>query len=274
MDDSGAREFIIEMFKGYKARKENNNLFSSDDIIPQKIIEVYYNFVEKPAFSNLVNEYKKRYIYNESRVETNTSPEEQKGLGVIYDYLGDFDFKTDKFNIFVCSLLIHQKLYSKCPGSSFGGKLRDSQAVLNDLNIEVMSADEAKKYISSFINNSDFIFEPLETCDIFKYINQCIVIITNLIKAQPFADGNKRTFRALLNLMLKKISIPPIYIEVFEREEYSKALIKAMQEEDYSKIIRFYYYKICDSISELDVKKSVISGDMLSCEQIQEKLIQ
>lgn len=261
MNNEEARNFISMMSEGYKNRKLNNKLYSNDDFIPQRIIEIYYKCVEKPKFSIIVNEYKKKYIYNEARVETNISREEQLGLGIVYDYIESFDFDKSKFNIFVSSMLIHQKLYSKCPGSSFGGSLRDDQAIMKGTYIDVMPASESKKYFNEFISNSDFIFEPLENNDIFGYIDRCIITITDLIKAQPFADGNKRTFRSLLSLMLKKINIPPIYIEESERSEYKKCLLKAMIEGDYQPIIRFYYYKICDAIVELDLHNSQIKEE-------------
>lgn len=84
----------------------------------------------------------------------------------------------------------------------------------------------------------------------------------DLIKVQPFADGNKRTFRALLNLLLKRINIPPIYIELDEALSYKNALFKAIKENDYSDIINFYYYKICEAIViTLDIDKSIIKID-------------
>lgn len=119
---------------------------------------------------------------------------------------------------------------------------------------------EAKRYFNGFITNSDFIFEPLNENDIFSYIEGCIVLTVKLIKAQPFIDGNKRPFRALLNLLFKKIDIPPIYIETFEIPEYKNCLLKAMIDDSYDSIIKFYYYKICDSIVELDVYEKVHEG--------------
>lgn len=262
MNNQEAREIISVLSKGYKLRKNTNNLYTQNDFIPQRIIQVYDNSVEKPQFKNIVESYKKKYIYNEARVEKNITREEQAGLGEVYDYISNFDYEKNNFNIFVSAMLIHQKLYSKCPNSSFGGKLRDNQAIMKGTYIDVMPATEAKKYFNSFILNSLFIFEPLEKGDIFEYINICIITIVNLIKAQPFIDGNKRTFRALLNLMLKRINIPPIYIDIEEREEYKKALLEAMINNNYDTIIRFYYYKICDAIVELDVNNSELKEDV------------
>ena len=61
----------------------------------------------------------------------------------------------------------------------------------------------------------------------------------------------------LLNLLLKKIGLPPIYIEPEEVKEYKRVLFVAIVENDYDPIIKFYYYKICDSIIELDINKKL-----------------
>lgn len=257
MDDQ--RKYISLIFEGYKKRKLENRLYSQNDNIPKIIIQEYMNIIEKPAFKNLISSYKKKYIFHESRVETNTRKEEQLGLSEVYDYIQNFDFNKDTFNVFITSLILHQKLYKYC-GEGFGANLRENSAILFDLNIDVASPETARRIFNSYISKKDYIFEKLNKGDIFGYIEDCIKLNVELIKLQPFADGNKRTFRALTNLLLKRLNIPPIYIEINERDEYKKALIKAMSYDDYNDIIQFYYYKICDSIVTLDINNSEIQN--------------
>lgn len=106
MNNEEARFFIKKMMEGYKKRKKEGNLYSSDNFIPENIITTYYGFVDKPKFSYIIKEYKKEFIFNEARVERNISKEEQMGLGEIYDYIENLDFSKDYFNIFVTSLLL------------------------------------------------------------------------------------------------------------------------------------------------------------------------
>ncbi len=262
-----AIQMLSQIQKEYQNRKESRTLYTKEDKIPQTIIEIYLNYVVKPEFDIIYEEYKNKYIYNESKVEENTSPEERKGLGVVYDFLQGFNFDRDYFNVFVTSLSIHSKLYSHCaPG--FGGRLRDTDAMLFDSCVEVPPAEEAKRLFNQLISLTDYPFSSLENGNIFNYINECIILTTDLIRLQPFADGNKRTFRALLNLLLKKIEIPPIYIGVEEIGEYKKALLKALEQEDYEEIIRFYYYKICDAIMALNPEKSVLSPEGKAVQKI------
>lgn len=258
MTDIDAREYIQIIFDCYKNRKIEHQLYEKNNFATKAMISAYLRYVKKPEFNIIVDQYKKNFIHNEARVEDNTSIEEKQGLGVVYDYINSFDFNKDKFNLFVTSLNIHCKLYSMCPYSSFGGKLRDNTAYLEDTNIEVMDCASAKKYFNSLILTSDKIFDKFYNGDFLGYIDDCIVQIVDLIKVQPFSDGNKRTFRALLNLLLKRINIPPIYIEKYEREVYKKVLIESMRTGNYESIINFYYYKICDSIMNLDINNSLL----------------
>lgn len=260
--ENETREFISLLFEGYKSRKKRNILYRNEDNVPKIIISEYINLVEKPAFKDLITSYKNRYIFCESRVETNISKEEQAGLGKVYDFINDFDFDKDNFNV-ITSMIMHNKLYSQCGDGSFGGKLRDSSAFLHDLNIDILPPYEASKIFNSYIAKKDYIFEKYNKGDIFGYIEDCVKLSADLIKLQPFSDGNKRTFRALLNLLFKRLNIPPVYIEIEERQEYKKALIKAMKaesDEDYKDLIQFYHYKICDSIITLDIHNSELAN--------------
>lgn len=291
--DQHIRELLGLMFDGYQTRKKEKKLYNSTDLIPQTIISTYYNNIE-PDFDNIVNKFKRRYIYNEARVESNSSKAEEQGIGLVYDYIQKYNTEKEQFNIFLVGLKIHQILYSKLDeatndghmdkiiesintnsGSTdlsqnkalvsalrgqqkFGGKLRNSTAFLLDTGIEVMDAKSARMFFQSYLNQDkiDEYHAALNDPDIFKYIDYCVKVTTDLIEAQPFEDGNKRTFRSLLNLMFKEKNLPPVYVKTTERDEYKEALIRAMKDDDYEQLNRFYYYKICDSIIDLDVEAS------------------
>ncbi len=246
------------IFLEYIKRKKEENLLKRDIQLFQNIIELYFKKDRQPYFKEIIDRYKERYILDESRIEENITLEEQLGLGEIYDFIRDFDYSQDNFNVFFTSLIIHEKLYSKSPNNNFGGKLRNVNVSLFDLDIEVLDYKNAiiefNKYLNPNISNQ--IFKNYNEKELFLYIKDSIILTTKLIKLQPFQDGNKRTFRALLNLLFKRVNIPPIFIEISERDEYKSALIKALITNDYQDIIKFYYYKICDAIILLDIENS------------------
>lgn len=141
----------------------------------------------------------------------------------------------------------------------FGGNLRDHEVDLKDVDYHVPTCKEAKAFFNEFIKPEKKIEYQniLSSTDILKYIEYCVKISVDIIKNQPFSNGNKRTSRALLNLMFKNKNIPPVYITFKERNAYKNALIKAMTNNDYTDITNFYYFKICDSIYELDIKGEI-----------------
>lgn len=251
------------LFDKYKDRKERDTLYSLDDSLPKLIILEYLSFIQVPYFE-LIKEYKQNYINSEAELEDNVSKVEKLGLGDIYDYIKKFDFSKDNFDICITSMKIHMLLYGHC-NNNFGGQLRTSTAYLQGYHdVNVPDPIDAMKTFNGFINNSDFIFEKFNNKNIFGYIEDCIKLNTTLINLQPFSDGNKRTFRALLNLLFKRFNIPPIYIEQHEYREYETVLHKALtaqNDDDYEPITRFYLYKICDSIiKNVNIEKSVLNN--------------
>ena len=255
--DKSLREFIVLVFEAYLMRKNEHRLYQRDSLIPEQIIAMYYQANKNPQFRILYNNFKRQYLYNESRIDETISDEEREGLDRVYDYIKEYDFNKPNFDIFIEAMKIHTLFFSACPYPEFGGSLRDSTAILKNEIIDVPTADEAKKYFQSFIGMKLPEVDFSQPASIFTYINACIYITTELIRNQPFTDGNKRTFRSLLNLMFKQHNLPPVYVKTKEREEYKDALMKAIKRRDYISLNQFYYYKICDSIYDLDISEEL-----------------
>ena len=260
MSDEEAREYIRVLFEYYNLKKEKGTLYKQHDKTPLNIISLYTNYIKKRELHIIYGDYKSRFILNESRVEPGVTEEEKQGLGKIYDYIRDFP-KEKEINIFIESFMIHNLLYSCCPFPEYGSTLRKEDVCLYDTPYDVVPGSdvmiEFNKYIQKKINLT-------ENTNVFDYIMECIKLTVDLIKLQPFNDGNKRTFRALLNLLLTKVGIPPIYIKQEERDVYKKELLKAICKNDYEDLFQFYFYKIADSIVSLDIyseDKSIIYID-------------
>lgn len=136
----------------------------------------------------------------------------------------------------------------------FGGSLRKGPVRLNDFDVKIPDASDACIMFNEYLQPERIkeYEDALNNPDIFEYIRYCVKTTADLIAIQPFGDGNKRTFRTLLNLMFKKRNLPPVYIVKKERKAYHDALEKAVCKKDYEDLIDFYYFKICDSIYKLD----------------------
>ena len=307
--DEDIRDLFGISFTTYKMSENYNLIYKNDPncSIPKRLIELYIKYIH-PDYNSMIYSFKKKYISNEVLVEKNDSKEQRLGLKYVYDYVQNYDFNSNKLDIFVATLSINSLLWKPTDQknneglaleqkkmkediirlkdeakkeknlakfkkatsmekdlnamshkSKIGGILRsndyEDHVDLLDVDIDIPRASDAMLFMNSYINPSkkEEFEDKLKSDDIISYISYCVKETTDLIYYQPFIDGNKRTFRALLNLMFKAKGLPPVYVKSSERDVYKEALIKGMKDKDYSLLTGFYLYKICDSIYELDV---------------------
>lgn len=257
MTQEEAYEYISLLFDGYQARKRKKDLYKENDPIPRIIIQTYYYFVDDPRFDKMFSSFKRKYIINENNLEEVHNTKERQGLGVVYDYIQNYE-PDSLLNIYMI-LRLHQLLFSKVDYPEFGGKFRTDEAYLTGSGIEVCPSNKIPAEINKLYMETLPLFKlgleigkSKEFGYLIPYINECLKLNIKLIQIHPFADGNGRTARALTNLMFKLVDIPPVYIKLSERNEYIKAMNKAIVEKNPNDLMTFYYYKICDSIIDLE----------------------
>ena len=250
--------YISLLLNNYEIRKKEHRLYNDNDPIPKIVIESYFECVDNPQFNTLITNFRKKYILNENKVESVHEESERRGLRLVYEFIQNFD-DLKNLNIFTL-LKIHQILYSKVPYPEFGGKYRVQNIFLPGSGTDTTNYDlipqaiqELYLPVQELIKEGVEISTNKETDKIISYIDKCIELKCKLIKIHPFFDGNGRSVRAFINLMFKIANIPLVYIKSTEKSEYGKAMQTAVNEGDLSAIKTFYYYKVCDSILELDI---------------------
>ena len=256
------------LFMEYKKKCNERSVYDIRDFLPHNLIKLYYSRgVSRSDFKQIVSTFKDRYIDQESKLEGVHDPLEIEGLGVVYDYIRSDDWKNCP-NIYII-YLINMKLFSKVPYSSFGGKNRNADCYLKGASIETCPYVDIDREIASLYGEFDALFKrginlglnnSLDNEeDLINYINDCLRLKTKLIKIHPFSDGNGRTMRALVNLMFKLANLPPVYVKSSEKDEYLDIMNIAICDGNFDYLNKFYYYKICDSIVELDLNNKVLS---------------
>ncbi len=306
--DQDFRDLFAMNFTTLNISENYSQIYKQDPscAIPKRLIELYVKHI-KPDYNKMIFNFKKKYVYNESLVEKNDTKEQRQGLGLVYDYIQNYDI-NEPFNIFISTMKISnllwkptddkntkglqeeqealiskikelkeeakatrnlnkfheaRKLQEQLDSMSYktklGGHIRnnnnDDNVRLNNTDIEIPNAREALDYMNSYLQPEKLneFNAILHNPNIIGYISYCVKEMCKMVYYQPFMDGNKRTARALLNLMFKARGLPPVYIKSKEREEYKRALFKGIKEHNYKDIIGFYLFKICDSIYELDI---------------------
>lgn len=235
------------------------------DTVPYNLIKTYFLYMNHMPFEKVADNYRKKYILNENKLESVHKQSERAGLRVVYDYILSDAWQKMK-NIYVL-LEIHSKLYSKVANPEFGGKFRNANAYISNSDIKTCDYTMISKQIAELYNVYDQLLKDAEELNmnkneklLFSYIERSIKLKCKLVEIHPFADGNGRSCRALLNILFRSIGLPPIYIKFSEKDEYIEAMDKAIRNKDFTLINQFYYYKICDSIYDLDILERKING--------------
>jgi fido (protein-threonine AMPylation protein) len=204
------------------------------------------------------------YVQNESEIEgvndlSIHGIEEMKGLEAMYRYInsGENEYSTGRMIL----TDLHEKLYSYIHNGEFARRYRTAPAYLPCSGVEL-----ADSYmIPSYMRESDKLFDELykEADKMYKseiedrihmvnpFLAKLMKYYAELVRIHPFPDGNGRSIRGLVNFLLERGGLPPVYVKSCERGKYHEAMNKAIVEEDYTKLINFYKNKLCDSIEEL-----------------------
>ncbi len=66
----------------------------------------------------------------------------------------------------------------------------------------------------------------------------------------PFADGNGRTARLLMNLLLLRGGYPPVAVRPVDRKTYLDALEQASLKEDRAPFLTFMYGRLDETLGE------------------------
>ena len=255
------------------------------DVINDYTINLLKKFFVLDYFDNmfifLEENFLDSYVRNESRLEgindlTIHGKNEMLGLEAMYLYIISDEEKSSTGSILLTDL--HEKLFSSFAGGEYARTYRRETAYLNDIGVEL----EDPMYISRMMRQSDRVFDELcinadtirnlpvedktliltipdatgkekRTTAINEFLEKLMKYSTELVRIHPFPDGNGRAIRGLVNYLLMRAGLPPVYIKTTERAKYQEAINFAHLERNYDYLVNFYKNKLCDSIEELIV---------------------
>ena len=178
---------------------------------------------------------------------------------------------SDVISLKKCKFL-HSLLFKYVPYPDDNGKYRDGTALIKRGTIQPVpfyeiddKIDDLDKELQTFITNID-------KFEINEYIEQVAYFVYKFTVIHPFRDGNGRISRAILNWLLGKKKIPPIYIDQKCRKEYYNALskidlennpipfIKLIKKRIIHTMVELHKYLFVDEIDEEDFNKAERSG--------------
>ena len=215
-------------------------------------------------FSYVNKNFIDEYVKNESEIEgvndlSMHGEEEMQGLEAMYRYINSGENEYSTGSLILTDL--HEKLFSAAEGGAYARSYRTDTRFLPGSGVEL----EDPYMIVRSMRNADRMFDELyefsgklynsEMEDrihkINEFLDKLMKYKAELVRIHPFPDGNGRSIRGLINFLLERAGLPPVYVKAVEKEKYYEAMNKAIVDDDYRYLNGFYKNKLCDSIEEL-----------------------
>lgn len=102
-----------------------------------------------------------------------------------------------------------EEIYKKYP--YFSKLVKINSSIINDKNNIRLNSEEDLKYFDGLLKD---LYEVLKTTqDIDKILLNLLNLVGKLLYYQPFYDGNSRTLKIFLNIVLKELGYNILYKE-------------------------------------------------------------
>lgn len=176
---------------------------------------------------------------------------------------------TDDELSFKKSTFLHSLLFKYVPFPDDNGKYRNETALLERGTIQPVPYYEINDKIENLEKELQFFMSNKDKYNVGEYIEQVAYFIYKFIVIHPFRDGNGRISRALLNWMLGKRDIPPIYVDAECKKEYYDALSEIDLHENPIPFIMFIEKRIIHTMIELN--RYLFVDDIDEFEEIKEE---
>lgn len=156
------------------------------------------------------------------------------GHAELYDYILETE---DKLTIYKL-LDLNKKLFQYAHYPEEAGKTRIDNNLVLGAKFETVDWREVAAELVKLQNPVEDLVRDADRLTISEYVLQALKIHHRITQIHPFRDGNGRSSRAMLNWMLRKKGLPPIYFKFPEKESYYMALERADKHRDYSELLR------------------------------------
>lgn len=153
-------------------------------------------------------------------------------------------------SVFNTCTLNHQ-LFSYYPHPEYGGSYRKNDTVVLGAKFETVTHSQIVPELLKLEGELKELISKKDQMRTSEYIQGIFRIHHRLTVIHPFADGNGRTLRAFMNLMLVRNHISPLYIKVEDKETYIQALSHTDLTGDYSELYEELFKVLLRSNMEL-----------------------
>lgn len=191
-----------------------------------------------------------RYNESESTYCTDECKEivEVLGHSVMYDYIYDTNDKLDIYKV----QKLHKMLYRYAPFPEAGGVYRQDNNFVTGAEFETLDYSQVVPAIIALDGPTKALVDNIDSLSNSEVIFEAAKIHHRLTVIHPFADGNGRCSRAVLNWIYRLKGLPPIYIKFPEKEEYYAGLKNVDTLDNWDKLYRILMRETIKSSIQLN----------------------
>ena len=180
--------------------------------------------------------------------EENRDIIEVAGLTLAYDYA--FEEADSAINIYDAKH-INEKLFSTAPCLEYGGMYRQSNTLVLGAKFETVDYRDIQRDMYELDKDIQQLLAEADGMPNSEYIEGAVRIHHRLTVIHAFRDGNGRTSRAFLNMMLLKRHIPPVFFKDKAKDSYKDSLGETDRTGKFDSLYEVFYKAILISNAAL-----------------------
>lgn len=180
--------------------------------------------------------------------EENRDIIEVAGLTLAYDYA--FEEADSAINIYDAKH-INEKLFSTAPCPEYGGMYRQSNTLVLGAKFETVDYRDIQRDMYELDKDIQQLLAEADGMPNSEYIEGAVRIHHRLTVIHAFRDGNGRTSRAFLNMMLLKRHIPPVFFKDKAKDSYKDSLGETDRTGKFDSLYEVFYKAILISNAAL-----------------------
>ena len=277
IDGDTSPKVLQRRFNSYKPQRKREARGYNDLALYEGLIDAYTDTLAFSPNDHARFVFQNHYIYNDSRME-GVMTDLDAAAEIVTDLRMNQQLSpycTEEFEAYLsiaghyamyqeilkdpvkesCSVYetidMNRKLFSCYPHPEFGGNFRQDNTLVLGAKFETQPYKEIPIAMYHADQELQEFFPNRNQLSTSKYFEAAVKLHHRLTVIHPFADGNGRTLRAFLNMMLVRARITPLYIKVEEKSEYLSALEHADLTRDYTKLYIFLFQILLRRNAEL-----------------------
>lgn len=148
-------------------------------------------------------------------------------------------FRSDNFPNRYELKELHKLLFRLSPNPEIAGQFRKDDNEITGAKIQTVYHGKIEEELYFLDKDIDMLISNIGILSFSDVLERAVKIHHRFTQIHPFNDGNGRISRALMNWILRKKNLPPVYVEISRKKEYITFLEMADEGDD-TGLINFF----------------------------------